>query len=310
MPILPRFNRLTGLRWRRHLPTNSWSRAELLRQETEIGALLAGSRPACIGKIGTTELCGLEYFDRWIRLPWPRSASWYRPAQRLHHTAGLFPIRKDVFLRWAEVYRESIRYLNVTAQWQDPQDHLGAYENVFLAKNLPAVRRVYLAALRVRFVSWLPQLCSRRWLVISPFRRTIESQLPRLNHLGLYKNVEPSLVERAAANCRILSCPQLPYMVPPVHRDWQEGLADLQQQMESAEFDVAVIGAGAWSVPLAAHAKKLGRIGLHLGGDTQLLFGIKGGRWSNVKDFNEHWVQPLAGERPENFRLMEGGAYW
>jgi hypothetical protein len=310
MAFLPRFNRLTGLNWQRHLPREPWSHAELLRQETDIGSLLAGSRPVCIGKIGTTELCGLEYFDRWIRLPWPRSASWHRPAQRLHHTAGLFPIRKDVFFRWAAEYRESIAFLDVTAQWQDPKDHLGAYENVFLAKNLPSVRRVYLAALRVRFVSWLPQLCSRRWLVISPFRRTIESQLPHLNRLDLYRNVEPSVVDRAAANCQILACPQLAYMVPPVHRDWHEGLADLKRQMEATDFEVAVIGAGAWSIPLAAHAKKMGKIGLHLGGDTQLLFGIKGGRWRDIKDFNDFWVHPLVGDRPENFRLMEGGAYW
>lgn len=310
MAFLPRFNRLTGLNWQRHLPREPWSHAELLRQETDIGSLLAGSRPVCIGKIGTTELCGLEYFDRWIRLPWPRSASWHRPAQRLHHTAGLFPIRKDVFFRWATEYRESIAFLDVTAQWQDPKDHLGAYENVFLAKNLPSVRRVYLAALRVRFVSWLPQLCSRRWLVISPFRRTIESQLPHLNRLDLYRNVEPSVVDRAAANCQILACPQLAYMVPPVHRDWHEGLADLKRQMEATDFEVAVIGAGAWSIPLAAHAKKMGKIGLHLGGDTQLLFGIKGGRWRDIKDFNDFWVHPLVGDRPENFRLMEGGAYW
>jgi hypothetical protein len=99
-------------------------------------------------------------------------------------------------------------------------------------------------------------------------------------------------------------------MVPPVHRDWHEGLADLKRQMEATDFEVAVIGAGAWSIPLAAHAKKMGKIGLHLGGDTQLLFGIKGGRWRDIKDFNDFWVRPLVGDRPEDFRLMEGGAYW
>ena len=60
---------------------------------------------------------------------------------------------------------------------------------------------------------------------------------------------------QAASHCRLLPCPQLPYMVPPVHRDWFHGLGEMKRAMDEMEFDVAVIGAGAWSVPLAVHAK-------------------------------------------------------
>ena len=41
-------------------------------------------------------------------------------------------------------------------------------------------------------------------------------------------------------------------------------------------FDVAIIGCGAYGFPLAAKLKQAGKIVIHLGGATQLLFGIIG----------------------------------
>jgi hypothetical protein len=99
-------------------------------------------------------------------------------------------------------------------------------------------------------------------------------------------------------------------MVPPVHQNWLDGLEELKKAMAMQEFDVAIIGAGAWSLPLAAHAKRLGKIGLHLGGTLNLLFGIRGGRFDQRGLYNDHWIRPVNSERPSNFGLMEKGAYW
>jgi hypothetical protein len=80
------------------------------------------------------------------------------------------------------------------------------------------------------------------------------------------------------------------------------------------KFDVALIGAGAWSVPLAVYARSLGAFGIHLGGGLQLLFGIMGKRWeghSGIKALqNDSWVRPSAEERPPKLHLQENGAYW
>lgn len=84
----------------------------------------------------------------------------------------------------------------------------------------------------------------------------------------------------------------------------------MKRAMQSTPFDVALVGAGAWSLPLVAHAKKLGKKGLHLGGQLQLLFGIKGGRWDRGNFYNEAWLRPLSEERPTGFMRMEKGAYW
>jgi hypothetical protein len=81
-------------------------------------------------------------------------------------------------------------------------------------------------------------------------------------------------------------------------------------EAQTRKFDVALIGAGAWSLPLAARLKQAGRVAIHLGGDTQLCFGIKGQRWEGYGIYNEHWVRPSAAETPKNFLLKENGCYW
>ena len=306
---LPHLNRLTGLRWPRLCNRRS-ANLPVPESQAWITGALTQQTPCAIGKVGTCELLGQEYLDRWIRLPWPRNASWYRPAQRLFHTAGVFPIRRDIYQRWAPVYRAAVRQLDFVAQWQPEGSFLDAYEQAFLDRELPRAVRGNFHSLEPVGAPWLQPLVKLRWLIISPFCETIRSQLPRLSLLNVFHGISPEALARAAGHCRFLPCPQLPYMVPPVHRDWFHGLEEMKRAMDRMEFDVAVIGAGAWSLPLAAHAKALGRIGIHLGGTVNLLFGIRGGRFEDRGLYNEHWIRPLESERPANHQLMEKGAYW
>jgi hypothetical protein len=103
-------------------------------------------------------------------------------------------------------------------------------------------------------------------------------------------------------------------LVPPAYENWFSGLEDLKSQMSANQFDVALIGASVYSLPLTVHAKKLGKQGIHMGGALQIYFGIKGNRWENnpiISSFyNDCWIRPLPEETPMNVSLIEGGAYW
>jgi hypothetical protein len=91
---------------------------------------------------------------------------------------------------------------------------------------------------------------------------------------------------------------------------WTEGLDRLGETILEKKFDYALIGAGAWSLPLAAKIKRAGRKAIHLGGETQLVFGIKGKRWENFNLYNEHWVRPSPEETPAGHEQKEKGCYW
>ena len=67
--------------------------------------------------------------------------------------------------------------------------------------------------------------------------------------------------------------------------------------MDTTDYDVVLIGAGAFSLPLVAHAKRRGKVGIHMGGSLQILFGILGKRWREDKDF-EGFIKKLARPKP------------
>ena len=78
------------------------------------------------------------------------------------------------------------------------------------------------------------------------------------------------------------------------------------------DFDVLLVGAGAYGSFLALYAKSLGKQGIQTGGATSTLFGIMGRRWENrshVSQYvNENWIHPT--KKVEGFKKVENGAYW
>lgn len=155
---------------------------------------------------------------------------------------------------------------------------------------------------------WWEALGGRRVLAVSPFCDTIRHQHPRLNKVWAGTQVMPEFA---------LDCIRVPYhhsLVAQQHRGWFEALETLKAEMSAKLFDVALIGASVYSLPLAVHAKKLGKQGIHLGGATQLFFGILGRRWEKQPEFqrlfNEYWIRPFPSETPPNTSSMENGCYW
>ena len=77
---------------------------------------------------------------------------------------------------------------------------------------------------------------------------------------------------------------------------------------------VGLFGCGAYGMPLAAYCKEIGKKAVHLGGATQLLFGIKGKRWDCYDYisslYNEYWVRPSEQEKPKNANKIESACYW
>jgi hypothetical protein len=113
-------------------------------------------------------------------------------------------------------------------------------------------------------------------------------------------------------------------------KDWFEALKYMEDEIDKIDYDICLIGCGAYGLPLAAHVKRMGKQALHIGGGIQLLFGIKGRRWEveyadpnawtynvpfklnlNYRDlFNDNWVSPSGDEVPKHAKSVEGACYW
>ena len=99
--------------------------------------------------------------------------------------------------------------------------------------------------------------------------------------------------------------------------NWFEALNYMYVQAMKIDFDVAILGCGAYGMPLAAMLKEAGKQAIHLGGVTQILFGIKGKRWEEAREYqyiremmNENWTYPLESEKPKSAQKIEGNCYW
>lgn len=162
---------------------------------------------------------------------------------------------------------------------------------------------------------WTTALKGKRVLVIHPFEKTIISQ---------YENHRKQIFQKAYKDAEVLpdfelltlkAVQSIAGCKDPRFKTWFEALQWMEDECAKLKFDVALIGCGAYGFLLAAAIKKMGKAAIHLGGSTQILFGILGKRWEGNVDFmknvvNEYWVHPLKEDRVENYMRIEGGCYW
>lgn len=148
-------------------------------------------------------------------------------------------------------------------------------------------------------------------LVVHPFVKTIEQQYKNYEKLFSNKKVLPAFNLKTFKAIQTINEEE-------DHRfcSWFEALDWMTQEISKIEFDIALIGCGAYGFPLASNIKNMGKIAIHCGGATQLFFGIKGKRWEDeqaelgLQLFNDFWVRPNQDETVKNSSKIEGGCYW
>ena len=224
---------------------------------------------------------------------------------QLRNNAGFFPIDQECFLdRFAELYLNCCAQIDILGIWAC---------SPHCSRLSPLYRQAVTVHLRDlepyhQLDPWTRALENRRVLVIHPFAKTIEKQYLKREKLFANLSLLPKfeLILLPAVQSIAGSCTK--------YSTWFEALTDMSKQIEHIDFDVAIIGAGAYGMPLAAFIKSLGKKAIHLGGGTQILFGIKGARWDQRPEYsqlyNEFWVRPDSSEIPTDYQLVENGCYW
>ena len=157
-------------------------------------------------------------------------------------------------------------------------------------------------------VPWTSALVGKKVLVVHPFAVTICSQYQGRERLFRDRSILPNF------SIITLRPPQTIGHGTDGFGSWIEALDHLICQVSKIEFDVALIGCGAYGLPLGAAIKAMGKPSIHLGGALQLLFGIRGRRWEAMPQYaslmNDSWVRPSQDEIPVGAKKVDGGCYW
>jgi hypothetical protein len=269
--------------------------SELIRNK------LLDTRPVMIARFGSTEIKAIiyPYLPLIIRLLFKKSIF-----KNMNISSGFFPCNDSSIRKFSEIMIEDMKLLDILGSWR--------IEERFIEGYYPKASRVKLSNLEPYFQEfpWSIELKDKKVLVVHPFSETIESQY-YLNREKLFANPNVLPVFKSLQTIKAV---QTIVGTKSEFNTWFDALNFMKSEINKKDFDIAIIGCGAYGFPLAAHVKRIGKKSIHLGGATQILFGIKGKRWLEDKKFkhiiNEHFVFPVDDDKVDNYQLMEGGAYW
>jgi hypothetical protein len=223
----------------------------------------------------------------------------------LQMNAGFFPNTNENVEKFSSYFLDQIKKIDLYGIWKFVPG-----ESYFHKHFCPNSIAFYPEALEPYYFSypWSIALEGKRVLVIHPFSDSINKQYTKREYLFNNQSILPKFELITIAAVQSIAGNKTEF------NNWFEALEHMQIQINDIEFDVALIGAGSYGLPLAAYVKDIGKIAIHMGGATQILFGIKGKRWDNdpfiSKLYNEYWVRPNYSEIVPHSEKVEAGCYW
>ena len=271
---------------------------------------------ALIGRNGTIELETLLFrlFGSSPNQVYPSGLS-----KRLELHAGIWPSDKKSLDNWVFQMLEAIRLTDVlVAGWYEP---LKVPEEKLLQKTNMLAPRIPLRSLEPYYVPpeerWTQLLAGQRVAVVSSFTKTMEEQIEKRDFIWpvateslLPANVEWVFVQTGYAPALAQGIAEWPSDIA----SWDVAVLSIVKQVVDSKASIAIIGCGGLGMVIGCELKKRGIVAIVLGGATQVLFGIKGGRWSSHSVishlWNEAWAYPKSTETPRGASLIEGGCYW
>ena len=275
------------------------NRLEAAAVDSWISSKLDKREPFMVGRWGSVES---RLVGEWL---WKKKRFSRKTFLEAHQNAGIFPCLPEVLVQVADCLYSSARSLDLVGCWDSP------YQPRLISEVYSTALRCDLSSLEPWLLngeSWLSSLASRRVLVVHPFVKTISSQL-----VSIDKVFGPGL-GLPPCDLKLVKPPVTLGLQTDDFSSWLVALEDLRTRVLSIDFDVALIGCGAYGLPLSAAIKAQGRQSIHLGGSLQLLFGIRGRRWEAMPQYaalmNDSWVRPSPDETPVAANKVDGGCYW
>lgn len=283
---------------------------------------LMSESPCMIARFGSNELlCLISYLgikqnnkDYLSYISGKSDAWWWneKNLENMHLVAGFFPPLSEKYEQFCELLLKDIAEIDILGSWLENEQ--------IIQNKIRLAQKVEFRLLEPFWadIPWTKALEGKKVLVIHPFVNEIVSQFQRRSLLFKEEILPPF-------DLITLKAVQSYAGISTEFADWFEALDYMKSEIDKIEFDICLIGAGAYGLHLAAHVKRQGKKGFHLGGALQLLFGIRGKRWedpnygvekwglaygsySNL--INEYWVRPGEGEKPKNANSVEGACYW
>ena len=223
-----------------------------------------------------------------------------------HNNAGIYPETPEMLRTYAEILATALAQLSET-------DVVATFGQ---AAEAPILREMPTPVMKTRALEpfyfgnpWSRHLKNKTVLIVHGFVSSIKCQLRRQFKLFSNPLVLPEFRPKFI---------QMPwaYGGRTPHGSYVETLEAVKTMIDNAgEFDVAIVSAGSYVMPLAVYCKTAHHASaIVMGGGAQVLFGLKGHRWDSHQVirtlYNPHWMYPLEEDTPSNAKGIEDYTYW
>lgn len=273
---------------------------------------LMDDKPCMIARFGAFELSTVVNYlgvrnpkHSYFKYLMGKQGQWWWNESLLSYmqsNAGFFPATHKNAERFGELMLQDSREVDILGSWQIAERELD--------EELSGAIKVHIDYVAPFFgeKKWSRALKGKKVLVVHPFIETIQQQYKKRELLFEDKDILPEFE---------LICVKAVQSIngDSSYKDWFEALEYMKSEIDKQDYDVCLLGCGAYGFPLAAHIKRTGKKAIHIGGRLQLLFGIIGNRWDNpesdyYKFFNDNWCRPGESERPKFAGNVENACYW
>lgn len=257
---------------------------------------IESNKPFMAVRYGAVELSCINNYEK-IRLGFKKD---YKKSVKysMKNNAGFFPTTDENLYKYSKMMEEVMKNTDILGI---SGIHM---EDYFFKKHCKKAEIIQYFSFEPINKKWLSGLKGKKVLIVSPFKKEIEEQLKKREYLEDLKNID--------AQFEVVEAIQSIGSESPDFTDWFEALEYMKNEIKEKDFDIALIGAGAYGSPLCEFVKSLNKQAIQTGGATPLLFGIIGSRWENrdyVKEkINDHWIKPF--NKPKGYEQVEKGCYW
>lgn len=155
---------------------------------------------------------------------------------------------------------------------------------------------------------WTRALHNKKVLVVSSFTDSIEFQYKRKNQLVKSEKYELPDFKLITYKTYVTQMGERPDGFTNFFQVLNKMISDIQK----LDFDIAIVGAGAYGFPLSVAIKKMGKVAIEACSHTPLFFGVYGQRDIKHKYgrfMTDAWIRPME-TPPKRFKEIENGCYW
>jgi len=260
---------------------------------------IKSGKPFCAIHFGGSELGALNNYEK-IRLGLKKS---YKKPVRfaMKNNAGFYPVDDVSLNQYGELWLSKCGEADLIGL-------MGLHmEDYFQKKYLSQAAPILYEGMEPLRGHWTQLLKDKKVLVVTPFVDEVRDQYAKREKLFLD---DPSILP--PFDLKLVRSPITLGDEKGDYDSYFDGLKAMEKEIESIDFDIALVGCGAYTTPLCLYIKSLGKQAIQTGGATPTLFGIMGKRWEKrehvAKHVNSDWIRPY--KKARGYDKIESGAYW